>query len=147
MSAVRNVQVNFYASLRQAAGQKSLEYPISDNISVRELVSEIIKSVPDLEIQMIDEYGGRGRHVGVVSAIQDLGIDHMPELHVGAIVTEVYLQGIESLRHIALGGCHEVVPGRGRAQLDDALQGLAITEPAAVPKVVTLTTHGSPCLA
>ena len=72
MSAVRNVQVNFYASLRQAAGQKSLEFPISDNISVRELVSEIIKSFPDLEIQMIGEYGELYEHIHIVVNGRDI---------------------------------------------------------------------------
>jgi MoaD family protein len=60
------VKVSFYASLRQAAGQKSVDIPILKGFTVRELVSEIIKCIPSLERELIDDHGELYEHIYVV---------------------------------------------------------------------------------
>lgn len=60
------MKVNFYASLRQTAGQKSIEVPTSNGITVRELVGEIIKCVPSLEQALINDHGELYEHIHVV---------------------------------------------------------------------------------
>jgi molybdopterin synthase sulfur carrier subunit len=60
------LQVSFYASLRQVAGQKMIEIPISNGVTVRELVSEIIERIPSLERELIDDHGELYEHIHVV---------------------------------------------------------------------------------
>ena len=60
------MKVSFYASLRQAVGQKSIEISISNGVTVRELVSEIIKRIPSLERELIDDHGELFEHIHVV---------------------------------------------------------------------------------
>jgi molybdopterin synthase sulfur carrier subunit len=60
------VKVNFYASLRQVVGQKLIEIPISNGITVRELVSAIIERIPSLERELIDDHGDLFEHIHVV---------------------------------------------------------------------------------
>ena len=60
------MKVSFYASLRQAVGQKSIEIPMSNGITVRELVSEIIERIPSLERELIDDHGELFEHIHVV---------------------------------------------------------------------------------
>jgi MoaD family protein len=63
---MNKVKVSFYASLRQAAGQKMIEIPRSNGITVRELVSEIIERIPSLERELIDDHRELFEHIHVV---------------------------------------------------------------------------------
>jgi len=49
MAKGNQVEVIFYASLRQAVGQKSVDFDFSSAITVRELIHEIIQKYPQLE--------------------------------------------------------------------------------------------------
>jgi molybdopterin synthase sulfur carrier subunit len=60
------MKVNFYASLRQVAGQKSIELPISNGITVRGLVSEIIKTLPLMERELLNDNGELYEHIHIV---------------------------------------------------------------------------------
>ena len=60
------MQVNFFATLRQIVGQKSVEIAIGEGSTVRQLVDEIIRSYPGLERELIDEHGELYAHVHVI---------------------------------------------------------------------------------
>lgn len=60
------MKINFYASLRQVAGQKSIEIAVSNGISVRKLVSEVIKVMPSLERELINDHGELYEHIHVI---------------------------------------------------------------------------------
>lgn len=60
------MKINFYASLRQVAGQKSIELPVSNSINVRELINEVIKYIPSLERELINDHGELHEHIHVV---------------------------------------------------------------------------------
>ena len=60
------MQVNFFATLRQIVGQKTVDIPIDDGATVRQLVKEIVRSYPELEQEMLDEHGDLFEHVHVI---------------------------------------------------------------------------------
>jgi molybdopterin synthase sulfur carrier subunit len=49
MAKGNQVEVSFYASLRQAVGQKSVNFDFPSTVTVRELIAEIIQKYPQLE--------------------------------------------------------------------------------------------------
>jgi len=49
MAKGNQVEVRFYASLRQAVGQKSVDFDFPSAVTVRELIVEIIQKYPQLE--------------------------------------------------------------------------------------------------
>lgn len=51
------MKINFYATLRQIVGQKSVEYPLEGVTTVRELLNGLIKTYPGLREELLDEDG------------------------------------------------------------------------------------------
>lgn len=60
------MQVNFFATLRQIVGQKTVDIPVNEGVTVRQLVNEIVHRYPGLEREMLDEHGDLYEHVHVI---------------------------------------------------------------------------------
>jgi sulfur-carrier protein len=58
--------VNFYATLRQIVGKKTLEFDIEEGGTVRQLVAEIIRDYPLMQRELFDENGELYRHVHIL---------------------------------------------------------------------------------
>ena len=61
----REVKVNFYATLRQIVGQKTVEIPLPTGATVRQLVNEVVSRYPGLRRELLDEEGNLYGHVHV----------------------------------------------------------------------------------
>jgi len=59
------MNVNFYATLRPIAGQKTVEFPLEPGSSVRELVAAIVERFPPMRKELLDENGELYQHVHV----------------------------------------------------------------------------------
>lgn len=51
------MKINFYATLRQIVGQKSVDFPLSGEVTVRELLEGLIQTYPGLRAELLDEQG------------------------------------------------------------------------------------------
>jgi molybdopterin synthase sulfur carrier subunit len=51
------VKVNFYATLRQIVGQKTVEFPVQTGSTIKELVTNIVARYPKLRPELLDESG------------------------------------------------------------------------------------------
>ena len=51
------MKINFYATLRQIVGQKSIEYPVEGAITARSLIDGLIQAYPGLREELLDEDG------------------------------------------------------------------------------------------
>lgn len=60
------MKVNFYATLRQIIGQKTIELPIEGPVTVRQLVDILIQSYPGLQQELVDPNGGLYQHVHIL---------------------------------------------------------------------------------
>ncbi len=58
--------VNFYASLRQVVGAKSVVFSLNEGATVRQLVEEMIRSFPELKQELLNEKGELYRHVHII---------------------------------------------------------------------------------
>ncbi|MGB3700765.1 MAG: ubiquitin-like small modifier protein 1 [Anaerolineales bacterium] len=72
MSKPSKVRVSFYANLRQAAGQKSVDFPIPDQLTVRELMGEIIELIPGLGPELINDKGNLHEHLNILVNGRDI---------------------------------------------------------------------------
>jgi len=59
------VNVNFYATLRQTAGRKTVELPLEAGATVRELLAAVIARYPPMERELFDDRGRLYGHVHV----------------------------------------------------------------------------------
>ncbi len=59
------MKVNFYATLRPIAGQKTVEFDLPANITVRELLAAIVTRFPPMDKELLDENGELYRHVHI----------------------------------------------------------------------------------
>lgn len=59
------MKVNFYATLRQVVGEKTVDFDLENGCTVRQLVDEMIRSFPALRRELLDERGELYRHVHV----------------------------------------------------------------------------------
>ena len=59
------MQLNFYATYRQVVGAKSVELPVAQPITVRELIERIVARYPALRRELLDENGNLYSHVHV----------------------------------------------------------------------------------
>jgi len=66
MSKQAKVKIIFYANLHQAAGQKSVDFPFPGQITIRELMGEMIRSTPRPEPETIDNQGDLHEHLNIV---------------------------------------------------------------------------------
>lgn len=58
--------VNFYATLRQIVGKKTLDIEIGEGETIRQLVSKIIQDYPLMQRELFDEKGELYRHVHIL---------------------------------------------------------------------------------
>lgn len=63
MTGQNKIQVSFYASLRKAAGQNSVEFDLPAAVSVRDLIREILVELPGLEAELLTNQGELAPHV------------------------------------------------------------------------------------
>lgn len=59
------MQVNFYATLRDVTGRKTVDFDIPEGSTVRFLVDEIIRTYPEMSIKLLDKNGKLYGHVHV----------------------------------------------------------------------------------
>ena len=59
------MRISFYATLRPIVGQRSVELPLHEGASVRELVDTLAARWPELSEHLFDEAGGLSRRVNV----------------------------------------------------------------------------------
>lgn len=59
------MKVDFYATLRQIVGAKTVELSLAEGITVQELIAELIRRYPKLGLALLDEDGELYRHVHV----------------------------------------------------------------------------------
>jgi molybdopterin synthase sulfur carrier subunit len=57
------MKVNFYATLRTIARQKTIELDISDGISVQQLLEAVLERFPQMREELVDENGQLYAHV------------------------------------------------------------------------------------
>ena len=59
------MQIHFFATLRQITTQKTVEFDLPDNSTVREMVEMVITRFPPMRAELLDENGELWRHVHV----------------------------------------------------------------------------------
>ncbi len=59
------IKANFYANLRPIVGGKTVELPLVEGTTVRQLIAEIVRRYPGLGPILLDETGELYRHVHV----------------------------------------------------------------------------------
>lgn len=57
------MKVNFYATLRQIAGQKTVEFDLAEGITAAQLLEEVLLRYPLMKPELVDEDGRLYRHV------------------------------------------------------------------------------------
>jgi molybdopterin synthase sulfur carrier subunit len=65
------MRVNFYATLRQVVGAKSVDFTLNEGATVHQLVEEMIRCYPALKRELLDERGELYRHVHVFVNARD----------------------------------------------------------------------------
>lgn len=59
------MKINFYATFRQIVGAKSIELPVTDEITVRQLIEAVITRYPRLRQELLDDQGNLYPYVHV----------------------------------------------------------------------------------
>ena len=59
------MKVNFYATLRQIAGTKTIEFPVEAGATVADLVETVVEQFPPMRRELLDEEGNLYGHVHV----------------------------------------------------------------------------------
>lgn len=59
------MQICFYATLRPLVGRKSVEIPLAEGSTVREMVEAVVRSYPQLRRVLVDENGRPARHIHI----------------------------------------------------------------------------------
>jgi molybdopterin synthase sulfur carrier subunit len=57
------MKVNFYATLRDIAGGKTVEFPLDHGVTAREVLEAIITKFPEMEKELLQEDGRLYGHV------------------------------------------------------------------------------------
>ena len=57
------MNVNFYATLRQVTGRKSVEFPLPDGATVQQLLDAVLGRFPDMRTDLLDAQGRLYPHV------------------------------------------------------------------------------------
>lgn len=65
------MNVNFYATLRQVVGRKTVDLPLKPGVTVRELLDAVIARYPEMRASLFDEHGHLYGHVHVFINGQD----------------------------------------------------------------------------
>lgn len=59
------MKINFFATLRQITGQKTVEFEIPEGTAVMDLVEIVVTRFPPMRAELLDENGQLYRHVHV----------------------------------------------------------------------------------
>ena len=59
------MKINFFATLRQIIGQKTIDFDLPENVTVRELVEIVVTRYPAMRPELLDENGHLWPHVHV----------------------------------------------------------------------------------
>jgi molybdopterin synthase sulfur carrier subunit len=59
------MNVNFYATLRQVVGAKSVDFDLAAGATIAQLLGEMIRSYPALRQELLNEQGQLYRHVHI----------------------------------------------------------------------------------
>jgi molybdopterin synthase sulfur carrier subunit len=71
------MQVNFYATFRQVAGAKTIDFDLQDGATLGALFATIIAAYPAMRDEMLDEKGQLGEHIRVFINERDVSyLDH-----------------------------------------------------------------------
>ena len=60
-----SMQVNFFATFRPIVGTRTVEIPLPEGATVRDLVSEVVRRYPRLGDRLLDEQGQLSKHVHI----------------------------------------------------------------------------------
>jgi molybdopterin synthase sulfur carrier subunit len=71
------MRVKVYATLRPIVGDREVDLPLAEGVSVRELVTHMVGRWPALAEIMLDEEGGISRHVHVL--VGGRSARHLPD--------------------------------------------------------------------
>jgi molybdopterin synthase sulfur carrier subunit len=59
------MKINFYATLRQIVGQKTVEVSLPDGADVQQLVAAVVAQYPALRPELLDESGNIYGHINL----------------------------------------------------------------------------------
>ena len=59
------MKINFFATLRQIIGQKTIDFDLPENVAVRELVEIVVTRYPAMRPELLDGNGHLWPHVHV----------------------------------------------------------------------------------
>jgi molybdopterin synthase sulfur carrier subunit len=59
------MKINFFATLRQIVGQKTIEITLPEETTVRQMVDIVVTRFPSMRPELLDEEGNLWRHVHV----------------------------------------------------------------------------------
>jgi MoaD family protein len=59
------MNVNFYATLRQVSGCKSVEFPLTNGTTVRQLLDAVLERYPEMRAKLMDDQGRLYPHVHI----------------------------------------------------------------------------------
>ncbi len=59
------MKVNFFATLRQITGQKTVEFELAPGSSLRTLLDLVLAKFPPLRRELLDEHGNLYQHVHI----------------------------------------------------------------------------------
>lgn len=57
------MKVNFYATLRQSTGQKTVEFDLSPGLTATDLLQAVLQRFPQMEPDLVDETGKLHSHI------------------------------------------------------------------------------------
>jgi molybdopterin synthase sulfur carrier subunit len=57
------MRISFYATLRKIVGQKHIELPLPDSVSLQEILDAVVAAYPDLREEVLDDAGQLDRYV------------------------------------------------------------------------------------
>ena len=57
------MKVNFYATLRSIAGQKTIEFDLDEGVTAQQLLDAVVLRFPVMRAELVDENGQLYRHV------------------------------------------------------------------------------------
>ena len=57
------MKVNFYATLRKIAGQKTVEFDLDYGITAKQLLEQVLDRFPDMQEELVDADGNLFGHV------------------------------------------------------------------------------------
>lgn len=59
------MKVNFYSTLRQIVGTKTVEFDLPDGLTLRQLVAEVALRYPALAHEILDQNGNLHSHIHI----------------------------------------------------------------------------------